>query len=130
MGIEINRARVENGEVRCELVFPNVGSFVRSLNEVLRIEAEAFAEASAKEQARWDAHVAMERDAARQRQSVGPVFSQAQQNYIDRHGAAQMATGQRIPRASMPPYDTTLGGQPVGGFMSFSEDEQKAGGTD
>jgi len=106
MGIEINRARVAaDGTVSCEFVFPNIGSFVRVANDALRVEPAGFelpkpADYDADAQARL--RIAAEREAKRE--------------------AAQAATGQRIPRASMPPYDTTLGGQPVGGFMSFSED--------
>jgi len=110
MSVEINRARVAaDGTVSCEFVFPNIGSFVRVANDALRVEPAGFApDYYGDAQARL--RIAAEREAKRE--------------------AAQTATGLRLPRASMPPYDTTLGGQPVGGFMSFSEDEQKAGGTD
>ena len=103
MGIEINRARVAaDGTVSCEFVFPNIGAFVRVANDALRVDPAGYAPADYYADAQARLRIAAEREAKRE--------------------AAQTATGQRIPRASMPPYDTTLGGQPVGGFMSFSED--------
>lgn len=117
MSIEINRARVAaDGTVTCEFVFPNIGAFVRVANDALQVEPAAFAP----------------------REATAPPYSHAE-GLERRRSAAEAATGHRIPRAYMPPYDTTHGGQPLSVLMAdveepplraFSADEVSPGGTD
>jgi hypothetical protein len=134
MSIEINRVRLVNGEVRAEFVFPNIGSFTRGANELLRIEGEAFAPVEPIAPAQYyddtmaRLRMAAEREAKRE--------------------AAQTATGRSIPRAYVAgqfdqiPEDTTFGGQPLPVLMADGEEpplranheyephELKVGGTD
>lgn len=110
MGIEINRTRRHaDGSVSCEVVFPNVASYARATNELLQIEPRAFSHAE-------QVHTIQ-------------AYSQAQSLTL-RRVAAEMATGRRIPRATV-----------AGGFMSLDDEEPplragealqdiKAGGTD
>lgn len=106
MRIEIRRARaIEGGRVVCEVEFPNLGSFSRGLNELLRIEGAAF------------------------ESSKAAAFTEAQQaHHLKLQAAARILVRGHPPRAYVPPYVDypecpTLGGQPL------NADEMKAGGT-
>lgn len=128
MSIEINRARVAtDGTVSCEMVFPNITTFARSANEVLRINPDAFAP----------------------REATAPAYSHAEAMDRVQAETRRRIDAQRLPRAYVPPYDTTLGGQPLpdhvaalmdtqieepdsltaGTAYGSEEHERKAGGT-
>jgi hypothetical protein len=127
MGTEIYRVRpVADGRIRFEVECDDIAHFSRVANMIMGVVPAASAPVEptawsyyAEAQARL--RFAAEREAKRE--------------------AAQQATGRRIPVAHMPPYDTTLGGQPLpGGYMmadveepplrAFTADEAKVGGTD
>lgn len=112
MSIEINRVRASGEGVTFEVWVPNIGTFARIANEIIRTEPRAF---SAAEQ--------LDR----------------RQSYDARHAATESA--QRIPRASVPPYAPPLpesvvalmarqGDEPEGLKAGEAYEPIRAGGTD